>query len=140
MGFFDRFKSKFEQFKKKSLATGATTKEKEAVADTSPLVGPMVTTKENDGSSGRVLLYPYVTEKTADLAHDGKYVFVVAPEATKVTVKQAVRSLYGTMPIDVRMISMQGKAVRFGRILGRRKDWKKAIVTMPSGKTLPIYE
>jgi large subunit ribosomal protein L23 len=44
------------------------------------------------------------------------------------------------MPSDVRIMNVEGKRVRTGRNLGKRRDWKKAIVTLPKGKTIHIHE
>jgi len=52
----------------------------------------------------------------------------------------AVEELYGTKPERVNVINVQGKVMRFGRSMGRRSDFKKAIVTLPSGKTINLHE
>lgn len=141
MGFFDKFKSKFarvgemrrpKQSKQKTAA--------EVIEVERETTAPALTAHGTTGAAYRTLLKPLVTEKTATLAHGRKYVFVVSQEATKLSVKQAVRELYGVLPESVRMINREGKAVHFGARNGERKDWKKAIVTVPEGKTLPIYE
>lgn len=88
----------------------------------------------------RVLRQPLVSEKAAIAEHRGSYTFVVAAEANKTTVKQAVKDLYGIMPTRVRIVNVSGKPVRFGRSIGRRSDWKKAIVTLPKGKSIQVHE
>ncbi|MBI4713940.1 50S ribosomal protein L23 [Candidatus Uhrbacteria bacterium] len=87
-----------------------------------------------------VILKPMVTEKAAHLAAKGQYVFAVSPRATKVQVKNAIRTMYGMTPVSVNMQVVEGKAVRFGRSIGKRKNWKKAIVTLPEGKKIEVYE
>jgi large subunit ribosomal protein L23 len=87
-----------------------------------------------------VLLQPLVTEKSVIRESAGVYTFMVALGATKLTVKQAVKDIYGVLPSTVRMINVEGKRVRFGRTIGKRRDWKKAIVTLPKGKTIHIHE
>ncbi len=144
MGFFDRFKSKLER----DLAERRAKKVKPSGASPAPEATRPPTEKGSTigGHSSkttlahRTLAYPLVTEKSAALAERGTYVFVVPPQATKIEVKQAVYEVYGVRPAHVRVIRRQGKRVRFGRSEGRRKEWKKAMVTMPPGKTLPIYE
>ena len=87
-----------------------------------------------------VVIYPLVTEKTATLASTGVYTFVIKNDANKVQVKSAIKSLYGIAPASVNIQNVRGKCVRFGRLQGKRKDWKKAIVTLPKGKTIDVYE
>ncbi len=142
MNFFDRFKSKFAQAPEKTAVKSTVASDSKTATQKTetPTVTSDTHTELKKGLFGDVLVHPLVTEKTAVLAGLGKYVFVVSAEATKIGVKKAVQALYGTMPESVAMINRAGKRVRFGRYLGQRKDWKKAIVTMPEGKTLPIYE
>lgn len=87
-----------------------------------------------------ILVKPLVSEKAAIAETANTYTFVVTNDATKLTVKRAVKEVYGVMPIRVRMLNVQGKYVRFGRGYGRRSDWKKAIVTLPKGQTIRIHE
>lgn len=88
-----------------------------------------------------VLRHPLVTEKAATMASHRQYAFVVAPGATKVQVSQAVLARYGVRPTAVNVMNVAGKAVRSrtGRA-GRRRDWRKAIVTVPAGVTLALME
>ena len=87
-----------------------------------------------------VILHPLVTEKAATMTSLSKYVFVVKPSANRVQVRNAVRKMYGVNPISVNIINMRGKEVRFGRKRGKRKDWKKAMVTFPKGTTIDAYD
>lgn len=88
----------------------------------------------------KVIIRPLVTEKSAVNESKNKYTFIVSGKATKTQVKQAVKQIYGQMPAVVNMVNVEGRAVRFGRNFGRRSDYKKAIVTMPKGKTISIHE
>lgn len=88
----------------------------------------------------RVLVRPIITEKAADQGAHNKYVFEVARAANKIDVNKAVEEVYGIKPKAVNIVSMKGKRVRYGRIRGQRKDWKKAVVTLPEGKSINIYE
>jgi large subunit ribosomal protein L23 len=90
--------------------------------------------------SHRVLIKPLITEKGAKQTEQGKYFFMVSPKANKIMIKQAMLETYGIRPIQVNIVNLLGKKVRSGRRLGVRKDWKKAIVTLPKGKTIDVYK
>ncbi len=92
------------------------------------------------GHAYRILIKPLVTEKVSTLGAENKYVFQVAKNVNKIEVTKAVTEVYGIKPISVNMINAKGKKVRYGRISGRRKNWKKAIVTLPEGKSINVYE
>ncbi len=87
-----------------------------------------------------LIVRPLVTEKTAILASQNTYVFVVSSKANKVSVASSIKTMYGIRPASVNIQNVRGKRVRFGKIQGRRKGWKKAIVTLPKGKTIDVYE
>lgn len=87
-----------------------------------------------------IVIRPLVTEKAAHLASVGQYAFLVHPDANRVQVRAAVKAMYGILPSSVNIQVVRGKAVRFGRYSGARKSWKKAIVTLPKGKTIDVYE
>ncbi len=101
---------------------------------------PAPTGDRDTGIATRVLLHPHVTEKAARISGTRQYVFVVHPRATKIQVKEALFRLYGVRPASVNIVRVKGKQVRFGRTLGRQKDWKKAVVTLAPGASLSIYE
>ncbi|MDD5527877.1 MAG: 50S ribosomal protein L23 [Patescibacteria group bacterium] len=88
----------------------------------------------------RVLIRPLVTEKGSHLGAENKYLFEVGYDTNKIEVAKAIESVYGVKPTKVNMIKLAGKVVRRGRTEGRRKNWKKAIVTLPAGSTIQIYE
>ena len=88
----------------------------------------------------RVIVRPVVTEKTTDMGENDKYVFEVASEANKNEVKQAVEKFFGVKVVDVHTMNMKGKPKRLGRYMGRRKDWKKAIVTVQSGDKIDLFD
>ncbi|MDO8592595.1 MAG: 50S ribosomal protein L23 [bacterium] len=92
------------------------------------------------GNAYKILAKPLVTEKVSNLGVLNKYVFAVSAYANKIEVAKAVKEVYGVKPVSVNIIKMQGKIARYGRISGRRKDWKKAIVTLPKGETIKVYE
>lgn len=89
--------------------------------------------------SFKILVKPLVTEKSTISEGTGKYSFIVAKNVNKNQVKEAVAEIYGVKPVQVNISNVQGRQVRFGRAMGRRSDYKKAIVTLPKGKTIDIH-
>lgn len=92
------------------------------------------------GNAYKILIKPLITEKAANLGAENKYVFEVGIGANKIEISKAIDEVYGIKPVSVNIINMQGKKVRSGRYYGKRKSWKKAIVKLPAGKTIDIYE
>lgn len=88
----------------------------------------------------RVLVKPMITEKAAHLGTENKYVFMVSLDANKIEVAKAVNSIYNVKIEKVNLIRCEGKAVVRGRVKGKRKDFKKAIVTLAKGNSISIYE
>ncbi|MDO8143183.1 MULTISPECIES: 50S ribosomal protein L23 [Isoptericola] len=80
-----------------------------------------------------ILIAPVVSEKSYNLLDEGKYTFVVDPDANKTEIKIAVEKVFGVKVASVNTINRKGKArrTRFG--LGKRKDTKRAIVTLREG-------
>ena len=87
-----------------------------------------------------ILLFPLVTEKAAVSESINKYLFIVAKWSNKIQIKKAIQDIYGILPETVRTINYEGKSKKFRRLKGKRKDYKKAIVTMPKGKTIDIHK
>lgn len=84
-----------------------------------------------------VLLAPVVSEKSTRVADKHRqYVFRVADGATKPEIKAAVELLFKTRVDDVRVARVKGKAKRFGRFAGRRRNWKKAYVRLAAGQEI----
>jgi large subunit ribosomal protein L23 len=106
------------------------------------VVKPVKADKKETGTSSvfGVLLSPIVTEKSAKDEQFGKYTFLVAESTTKNEIKKAIVGRYGIKPVKVNVISNEGKIKRYGRFWGKRKDTKKAVVTLPKGKSISIYE
>ena len=87
------------------------------------------------------LMRPLVTEKsTTVLGNERTYAFEVAVNATKQDVKRAVESFYGVGVEVVRTMVVRGKSKRAGRHFGRRKNWKKAYVTLVEGDSINVFE
>jgi large subunit ribosomal protein L23 len=85
-----------------------------------------------------ILLAPVVSEKSYGLLEENKYTFIVAPTANKTEIKIAVEQVFGVKVAAVNTINRQGKVrrTRFGP--GKRKDTKRAIVTLREG-TIDIF-
>ena len=94
----------------------------------------------NEKTAQSTLISPVMSEKAMQGEMRGQYTFFVALDATKVDVKRAVAEVYDIIPTRVRIINTDGKSLRFGRFMGRRSATKKAIVTLPKGKTIAIHE
>ena len=86
-----------------------------------------------------VLLAPVVSEKAYGLLDENKYTFLVHPDANKTEIKIAVEKVFGVKVVSVNTINRQGKRrrTRFGE--GKRKDTKRAIVSVASGDRIDIF-
>lgn len=141
MGILGKLKTHKEDEKAESKTTkkpaAKKTEKKEETA-----VETTTNTKKVKGSvvAYKVLRHPLVTEKSAVMGSLNKYSFIVDSRVNKINIKQAIKELYGVTPTDVRTINVAGKEKKHGRSTGRRSDYKKAIVTLPKGKTITIHE
>jgi large subunit ribosomal protein L23 len=90
----------------------------------------------------QVLLAPQVSEKSTFIGEKhNQYVFRVAADATKPEIKAAVELMFKTKVKSVQVTNVKGKEKRFGRFEGRRRNWKKAYVSLmpgPDGKKQEI--
>ena len=77
-----------------------------------------------------ILIAPVVSEKSYNLLDEGKYTFVVDPRANKTEIKIAVEQVFGVKVASVNTLNRQGKSRRTRYGAGRRKDTKRAIVTL----------
>ena len=85
----------------------------------------------------QVLLAPQISEKATYVADKNEQVvFKVASDATKPEVKAAVESLFKVEVKSVQILNVKGKTKRFGKTMGRRKDWKKAFVCLKPGQEI----
>ena len=84
-----------------------------------------------------VVLAPVVSEKSTLVADKNRqYVFRVADDATKPEVKAAIELLFKTKVQSVTVLNVHGKQKRFGRFMGRRRNWKKAYVRLAAGQEI----
>ena len=89
----------------------------------------------------QVIIRPVVSEKSYVLATAGKYTFRVHPDAHKTQIKQAFEALFdGVKVLEVRTASVPSKPKRRGFTSGRTREWKKAVVQVREGQTIPIFE
>ena len=88
-----------------------------------------------------ILRGPVVTEKTT-LQKElfNQVTFKVAKDANRVEIKHAVESAFNTQVKQVRTVQVKGKIKQRGKIIGKRKDWKKAIVTLMPGQRIDFFE
>lgn len=87
-----------------------------------------------------VLLAPVVSEKSYNLIDQRKYAFKIHPDAHRTQVRQAVEQLFDVHVERVNILKVQAKPKRRGLIKGTRPGWKKAIVQVREGETIPIFE
>jgi large subunit ribosomal protein L23 len=84
-----------------------------------------------------VVLAPVVSEKSTFVADKNRqYVFRVADDATKPQIKAAIELMFKTKVDDVTVLNVRGKDRRFGRLSGRRRNWKKAYVRLAEGQEI----
>ncbi len=88
-----------------------------------------------------VIRRPLVTEKST-IARDeeNKYLFEVDRRATKIDIRNAAEKIFKVTVVNVRTINMSGKKKRQGRIAGRRRNWKKAVITLSPGSSIEVHE
>lgn len=85
-----------------------------------------------------VIRKPIITEKTTMASENGAVVFEVAIDSNKPTIKEAIESLFDVKVKAVNTTITKGKAKRFRGMLGKRKDVKKAYVTLEEGNTIDV--
>ena len=89
----------------------------------------------------QVILRPIMTEKSMRQKEELNTVaFRVRPDANKVEIRTAVETVFSVKVAAVRTASFEGKLKRMGRHEGRRRDWKKAIVTLQPGHKIDLVE
>lgn len=85
-----------------------------------------------------VLVAPHVSEKSALNAEKNQYVFKVSVDANKPEIRKAVETMFEVKVANVQTSVAKGKVKRFGKTMGKRKDWKKAYVTLAEGSTIDM--
>jgi len=88
-----------------------------------------------------IIRRPLITEKTNVQKEEFNQIsFEVDPNANRIEIKRAIEKIFNVRVADVRTMRMQGKVKRRGRITGRRKNWKKAIVKLMPGERIDFFE
>jgi len=85
-----------------------------------------------------IIRAPLITEKGTMASEYNQVIFEVPLEATKPEIKQAVEDLFKVKVQAVNTLRVKGKVKRFRGHLGKRKDWKKAIVTLAEGDMIDV--
>ncbi len=89
----------------------------------------------------KVILRPLITEKSALMKElENRVAFEVAPDANKIDVKHAVEEAFKVSVESVNILIIKGKVKRLGRNVGKRRDRKKAIVTLSEGNSIEFFE
>ena len=88
-----------------------------------------------------ILRRPLLTEKGQQLREKaGKYLFEVSGEANKIEIAKAVEKLFGVRVDKVNTQWVRGKVKRVGRNMGKRPNWKKAVVSLREGDIIDLFE
>lgn len=87
-----------------------------------------------------LLIRPIITEKTSMMMQDNKYTFKVPLTANKTEIRVAVEQIFNVKVEKVNTVRVFGKTKRMGKYVGKRSDYKKAIVKLAEGNTIKIFE
>ena len=103
-----------------------------------------------------ILIRPVITEESSRLQFNPgrirkrhqdrqqeirpQFVFEVSRDATKIEIKKAVERMFEVHVSSVNTLNIRGKDRRVGRSVGKRSDWKKAVVTLDEGETIDVFE
>jgi len=88
-----------------------------------------------------IIKRPLITEKTNIQKEDYSQVtFEVDRRANRVEIKRAIEKLFNVRVSTIRTIQVKGKKKQRGRVIGKRKDWKKAIATLMPGERIDFFE
>ena len=88
-----------------------------------------------------ILKRPIVTEKSSFQSDSlNRYTFEVDVRANKRQIKEAVEKVFNVEVVGVNVMNVRGKRRRWGRIVGRTRDWKKAVVTLAPNNSIQFFE
>jgi large subunit ribosomal protein L23 len=88
-----------------------------------------------------MIIRPVVTEKTTEQKEgDNQITFEVNPKTNRIEVKRAIENIFNVKVEAVRTMNVKGKVKRRGRVIGKRKNWKKAIVTLMPGQRIDFFD
>lgn len=88
-----------------------------------------------------IIRRPIITEKTnIQKEQSNQVTFEVDPRANRIEVKRAIEKVFNVKVANTRTMHVRGKVKRRGRILGKRRNWKKAVVTLMPGERIEFFE
>ncbi len=88
----------------------------------------------------QIIVRPVITEKASDLqGSDNQYAFEVLRDANKIEIRKAVEMVFGVRVQKVRTMVVRGDVRRVGKYYGRKRFWKKAVVTVHPGDSIDFY-
>ncbi len=88
-----------------------------------------------------IVIRPLITEKTSIQKEvNNQITFEVDRRANRVEIKKAIENIFNVNVVGVRTMQVKGKSKQRGRIVGKRRDWKKAIVTLMPGERIDFFE
>ncbi len=125
------------------LFSKKTTEDK--VKDVSPKVSEKGDSKDVINSlvsdtAQKVIINPIMTEKSHAMSDNGKYLFKVFSKTTKRSIKKAIEDIYkvNVYKINVLTVSKKKRTIKYDR--GYQKSYKKAVVTLKKGQSIPVFE
>ena len=87
-----------------------------------------------------IILKPIITENSMMGIMEKKYTFKVAKDANKIEIAKAISQIFNVKVASVNTVNVEGKVKRMGRSIGKRSDYKKAIVKLAAGETIEFFE
>lgn len=126
--------------KKKARGTAVLSEEHSADVVASPENAATQTASAVGLGSAKFIIKPLITEKGTFAAEHNTYLFQVALNANKRAIKEAVEKLYKVKVVSVNTARFKGKVVRYGRVTGRRSDFKKAFIQVAKGQSITIHK
>lgn len=91
-------------------------------------------------SARDIIVRPIITEKSTKIAENGNWVeFEVSKKSNKISIAQAIREIYNIKPLAVHVVNTKPKTRRVGRYSGKVRAVKKAMVKLPEGQKIDVY-
>lgn len=128
----------FDVLKKKKISPAP--KEKKVEIKREEIKKEKIRERKGPGRAYKILIKPLITEKSSFLNQYNQHVFEIDSKANKIEVAKAFESVYKIKPISVNVIKVKGKEIRYGRVTGRTKNWKKAVITLKPGEKIAVHE
>lgn len=123
------------------MTVPVTTEQTPDTDKTTEAAAPVMLDVPHSGLGNKGLIVPRVSEKAGFVDRFNQYIFTVYGKINKVEVRRAVEKMYGVKVANVNMVTVAGKTRRFGRVLGQKSGFKKAIVTLTKdSKKINIVE